>query len=86
MKEIKVIGVISSNLKDFQEWKIEQNLTPTGLNNKSKFQVGNIIYHCINDITCVCGYSYSGIMETEKGKERKDYEIILEAAMVAIKH
>ena len=80
------LGVICSKIDDFLEWKEEQGLVPTGIDTKTKFQVDNKIYHCINSITSVRGYMYSGIIETKKGKERKDYEQIIQAAMVAIKN
>lgn len=80
------LGVICSKIDDFLEWKEEQGLVPTGLDTKTKFQVDNKIYHCINNITSVRGHMYSGIIETKKGKERKDYEQIIQAAMVAIKN
>jgi hypothetical protein len=70
----------------FENWKKEQGLVPTGFDTKTKFQVDNKIYHCINSITSVRGHIYSGIIETQKGKERKDYEQIIQAAMVAIKN
>lgn len=74
------IAVLSSNTNDFQAWKRDNNIKPTGVDKMRRFTVGNTTYHCISNVSDLCAINLDDIIETEHAKDNEEYEQMISVA------
>lgn len=83
-KEIKVVGVISYTIEDFQIWK---NLKRHKPNRKFKdttreYTFRNVRYICLSQPEHVCGHTFDKVVETTAGNINKSYDYIKSSAFI----
>jgi len=73
----KHVGVISSNIIDFNLWKKEHYSNGKNIDTQKKFVADNITYYCISNILDLHSLTLDEIIETGYAKENSEYEKIL---------
>lgn len=82
---MKTIGVIAKTIKDFQEWKIEQDHKST-IGSSSRIYIhNNIKYICMSKKYHCIGYNLDELIETSNAKNNPEYNEILKFAAPCLK-
>lgn len=71
-----IIGIISKDINDFQNWKLESDLETEKIDNIRKFDSQGSIYLCISNLSHLCSVKFDKIIETGFAKQNKSYKKI----------
>ena len=69
------IAVISNNMQDFKQWRIDNNLYVNNLSLKM-FELNNCMYYRISSLNDLHSMSFDEVVETIDATKNKEYEEI----------
>jgi hypothetical protein len=89
-KKVKIVGVVASNIQDFQLWREAHVHKLSGIKNKNgintrEYTYRNKRYLCLTRPNNCYGYRFDELQETEKAYLNADYQKIFENARVGFK-
>jgi len=82
----RYVGVVSKNIRDFLDWKIEKGFDKINPYNMSrKFEVDNTFYICLSQPDHVRGYHLDEVISTSNAKMNRQYYDIIDSCEPALK-
>lgn len=81
----KSVGVISSCVSDFLQWR-EDNLYTTEIGTTTRIRVDNTLYILVMKPEHACSQSFDEVVETNKANTNSEYNKIKEIIKGNIKH